>query len=73
MTFKTRTPAGLGQFYDLAPNATFYVGGDHFDYYDSCGCDIRYARVYINYYPKSEDEYINLAMMDRGNKWRHFP
>ena len=68
MTFKTRPPVG-GLFYDLAPNVTLYVGGHHIAEagFISCLCDIRYARVYINYYPSSEDEYINLANMDPGN------
>lgn len=66
MTFKTRSPSGA--FYDLAENVMLYLGGDHRGEYEPCRCELRYARVYINYYPNSEDEYINLAMMDTGNK-----
>ena len=69
MRFRTRAPpAPDAAFYDLTPNAILDVGGDHTGQSNSCDCELRYARVYINYYPSSQDEYINLAMMDTGNK-----
>jgi hypothetical protein len=53
-------------YYPLASNTTFFLGGDDLGY-DSCNCSLQYARVYINYFPNSTDEYINLALMNTGN------
>lgn len=52
--------------YDITSNAVVWVGGDNLGYL-SCGCELQYARVYADYFPNSEDEYINLANMNTGN------
>ena len=64
---KTGSPPS-GQLYHLAPNATFFVGGDNNADLLSCNCAIRYARVYTNFFATSEDEFLNLAIMDTGIK-----
>ena len=64
MVVMTNPPLS-GQLYHLAPNATFFVGGDYV--FASCHCDIRYARVYTNFFANAVDEFINLAIMDIGN------
>ena len=64
IVYASRGSSG-GTFYDLQPTASVLVGGDSF-YYPSCGCQLRYARVYVDYFPDSADEYINLCIMDTG-------
>ena len=64
MVAKTSPPQS-GQLYHLAPNATFYVGGDDSAFF-SCFCSIQYARVYTNFFANSVDEFLNLAIMDTG-------
>ena len=58
-------PAASGNFYDLSPTASVLLGGDNHGY-SSCLCDLQDARVYVDYYPDSADEYINLAVMNTG-------
>ena len=66
IVFNIKTSTG-GLFYDLAPNVSVLLGGNSFGLYYSCNCDLQYARVYVNYFPNSSDEYINLALMNTGN------
>ena len=63
--FDTRNPISSGQFYDLDINGGVYVGGD--PWRPPPNFWIQYFRVYINYFPNSVDEMINLAIMDTGS------
>ena len=62
-TFETRTPTGL--FYDLKNSATVFVGGDPF--YAITDFWLQNVRLYLNYFPNSVDEMINLAIANTGN------
>ena len=61
--FNTRSPTG--SFYDLNIGGKIFIGGD--DYYTPANAWLQYVRVYLNYIPNSEDEMLNLAIMNTGN------
>ena len=61
--FGTRSPTG--SFYDLDIGGKISIGGD--GYYSPANAWLQYVRVYLNYFPKSADEMLNLAIMDTGS------
>ena len=63
VAFGTRLP--IGSFYDLASNATVFIGGDIFKSLSNNW--LQAVRLYLNYFPNSVDEMINLAIMETGN------
>ena len=63
MALASRSP--IGSFYDLEIGSTAFIGGD--PWYDPARAWLQYVRVYINYYPNSMDEMLNLAIMDTGS------
>ena len=63
VAFGTRSPSG--SFYDLARNATVYIGGDGYKPMSSNW--LQAVRLYLNYFPNSVDEMINLAVMETSN------
>jgi hypothetical protein len=71
MEFQNRSPYEGGSFYPLWQNGTVYIGGSPYDG-DYCSCYLQYARVYIDYFPNSLDEMINLAIMEAGIMTRIF-
>ncbi len=71
MEFQNRSPPDSGSFYPLLQNATVYIGGSPYDG-AYCSCDLQYARIYIDYFPNSLDEMINLAIIEAGIKTRIF-
>lgn len=64
VAFDTRAPKG--SFYDLAINGNIFVGGDTF-YANDAEYWLQGARLYLNYFPDTVDEMINLAIMETGN------
>ena len=68
VVFDTRNPSG--SFYDLEIGGQVFVGGDN--WIPKSNFWIQYFRVYINYFPNSVDEMINLAIMGIGNIFSHF-
>ena len=61
--FESKSAVG-GSFYSIDGSSTFYWGGDEPDTYDYCDCEMRYVRLYLNYVARSQDEMVNLAIMD---------
>ena len=61
--FDTRGPTGA--FYDLSIDATIFIGNDGI--HGASNNWLQYVRMYLNYFPNSVDEMINLATMDTGN------
>lgn len=53
-----------GSFYDMEIDGTIFIGGD--SWYNTANALQQYVRFYLNYYPSTEDEFINLATMDTG-------
>ena len=60
---KTRSPSG--SFYNLSSSATVYIGDDN--WYNIANAWLHYVRLYLNYFPNSEEEMLNLATMVSGN------
>ena len=54
-----------GPFYDVLIDSTIFIGDD--SYYDPANAWLQYVRLYLNYYPSSLDEMINLAISDTGS------
>ena len=52
--------------YQLSGATKVYLGGDA--YYKSCHCYLQYVRIYWDYLADSQDNIINLAMMDADGK-----
>ena len=66
IVFATTTPTSSGQLYGLAPNSTYFIGGD--PYYGNVNSTwLQYVKLYVDYFPNSIDEMINLATLDTGN------
>ena len=65
VAFDTRGPTG--SFYDLAINATIFIGGDDQFENNLVNFWLQNVRLYLNYCPNSVDEMINLATMETGN------
>ena len=63
IVFGTRNPTG--SYYDLKNNGTVFIGGDN--YHNKANSVLQYIRLYLNYFPDSEDEMINIATMETGN------
>ncbi len=59
--FNTRT---LPPSYNITPSCTAFWGGDTF--LTSPGQTLQYVRLYLDYVPTSQDEMINLAIMQQG-------
>ena len=59
----SRSPSG--SFYDLSIGSTAFIGGDPF--YAPARAWIQYVRVYLNYYPNTVDEFLNLAVLNTGS------
>lgn len=64
-TIKFATRGPTGSFYDLAYNATVFIGGDNVKLMG--GIWVQNVRLYLNYFPTSKDEMLNLAIMSTGN------
>ena len=68
IAFNNREPPS-GSFYQLQINATIFIGGD--DFFRNNGNNFEYwqqsVRLYLNYSPQTQNEFINLAIMDTGN------
>jgi hypothetical protein len=65
LVFKTRTfPCSP---YSISPSCTAFWGGDNL--YVSPGQTLQYVRLYIDYVPTSQDEMINLAIMQPGGTY----
>ncbi len=60
--FDTRTLPSPS--YNITPSCTAFWGGDNL--YTSPGQTLQYVRLYIDYVPTSQDEMINLAIMQQG-------
>lgn len=58
----SRSP--IGSFYDLSIGSSVFLGDD--PWYSPANAWLQYVRLYLNYYPSSLDEMINLAIMDTG-------
>ena len=69
--FNTRGPSG-SNFYNLANNSNIFIGADN--NYKNNGSEfwLQSVTLYLNYYPNSVDEMINLAIMETGNIF-HYP
>jgi len=52
------------QSYNVTPSCTAFWGGDNFN--TSPGQTLQYVRLYLDYVPTSQDEMINLALMQPG-------
>lgn len=63
MEFNTRS--ANGSYYQLSQTAKVYVGRGSLDDY-GCACTLSHVRIYVDYFPSSADEMINLAIMDQG-------
>ena len=61
--FDTRSP--IGSFYDLDIGGKISIGADAWN--SPANAWLQYVRVYLNYFPKSVDEMLNLAIMDTGS------
>ena len=61
--FDTRAPSG--SFYELEIGATIYVGGCF--KHPAANYWLQNVRMYLNYFPNSVDEMLNLAIMDTGS------
>jgi hypothetical protein len=59
--FNTRT---LPPSYNITPSCTAFWGGDTL--YTTSGQTLQYVRLYVDYVPTSQDEMINLAIMQPG-------
>jgi len=64
--FATSTPPS-GSLYTISPSTSIYWGGDSANYI--CNCIIQYVRFYIDYAASSNDEMINLALMNPQSKF----
>ena len=63
IVYGTRNP--IGSYYDLDnSDSKVFIGGD--DFHAKAHSVLQYVRLYLNYFPDSEDEMINLATMDTG-------
>ena len=65
---KSRT----GNFYSLNnTNTTFYLGGVPSNYPDdmfaSSFCTMQHVRLFLDYIPKTGDEFLNIALMEPGS------
>lgn len=63
-TWEFKTRSSVGNFYPLKQTGKITLGGGNGN--GNCACSLRYARIYIDYYPNSVDEMINLAIMEQG-------
>ena len=63
VVFNTRDPPGI--LFDMEIGGTVFIGGD--TVYNLGDFWLQYVRMYLNYFPNSEDEMINLAVMETGN------
>ena len=63
VVFNTRDPPGI--LFDMKIGGTVFIGGD--TVYNLGDFWLQYVRMYLNYFPNSEDEMINLAVMETGN------
>ena len=65
------TPAIANQsakgVYNLLPSTVVQWGGKDRKY-NSCSCTMQYVRFYVNYAPNTEDQMINLALMNPQSK-----
>ena len=59
IVYGSRSATSGGVFFDLASNGTYFLGGDPWD--PNAGVILQYVRLYIDYFPNSVDEMINLA------------
>ncbi len=50
--------------YNVTPSCTAFWGGDNF--ITTSGQTLQYVRLYLDYVPTSQDEMINLAIMQQG-------
>ena len=62
--FKTQTIAS-GSFYQLTSTATFQWANDVFSY--PCNCKMQYVRVYTDYFPSQQDQFVSLALMNTSS------
>mgnify|MGYP000934467756 CR=1 FL=1 len=62
---ENRTPTG--SFYNLDIGGKVFIGGD--DYDSPANAWLQYVRVYLNYFPTSGDEVVNLAVMETGSNF----
>ena len=65
VAFGSREPSG--SFFDLSIAATIFIGGDLSYLNTGINFWLQNVRLYLNYFPDSVDEMINLAIMDTGN------
>ena len=63
LVFDSRSPNGA--FYDLKITGRINIGRD--SDYNPAYAWLQHVKLYLNYFPNSEDELINLATMDTGN------
>ena len=61
IVFKNRSSTA-GSFYQLTPAATFQWTND--PHTPQCACKMQYVRVYIDYAPSQQDQFISLALMN---------
>ena len=61
ITFKNRAPTS-GSFYQLNSSATFQWTQDAYTL--PCDCKMQYVRVYTDYAPSQQDQFISLALMN---------
>ena len=61
IVFQNRAPTA-GSFYRLTSIATFQWTNDN--YTNTCGCNMQYVRVYTDYAPSQQDQFISLALMN---------
>ena len=59
------TRGATSSFYNLSLSATVYIGDDNS--YNIANAWLHYVRLYLNYFPNSEEEMLNLATLDSGN------
>ena len=55
-----------GDIYSISPSTTIYWGAT--TRHGVCYCRAQYARFYIDYVPTSQDQMINLALMNPESK-----
>ena len=59
--FQGRSPTS-GSFYQLTSAATFQWTNDVFT--PQCTCKMQYVRVYTDYAPSQQDQFISMALMN---------
>ena len=69
ISFANREP--IGSLNNLVITGTVFIGGDIFYPNNGVNYWMQGVRSYVNYFPNSEDDMINLAIMETGNTFHY--